>query len=80
MRYVYLLRSRRDPEHRYVGITRDLRKRLAEHNSGRSPHTSKYGPWKVVVAIRFDDDARAAQFEKYVKTGSGHAFANRHFW
>jgi hypothetical protein len=35
---------------------------------------------EVVIAIRFADDCRADAFEKYLKSGSGHAFANRHFW
>ncbi len=30
--------------------------------------------------MRFDDDARADAFERYLKSGSGHAFARRHFW
>jgi len=45
MRYVYLLQSEAFTGERYIGITADLRKRLAEHNAGRSPHTSKYAPW-----------------------------------
>jgi hypothetical protein len=32
------------------------------------------------VAIKFEDDQKALAFEKYLKSGSGRAFANRHFW
>jgi putative endonuclease len=78
--YVYLLQSLSHPSQRYVGKTADLRKRLQEHNAGKSPHTAKYAPWKAVVAIWFDDETKADAFEKYLKAGSGHAFANRHFW
>jgi putative endonuclease len=80
MKYVYLLRSLSDPRQRYVGLTEDLERRLREHNKGRSPHTSKYRPWGIQVVIRFDDDKKAAVFERYLKSGSGHAFAKRHFW
>ena len=80
MKYVYLLQSVAYPDMRYVGLTGDLEKRLADHNSGRSPHTSRYMPWKVVVSVRFEDDDRAVRFERYLKIGSGHAFASRHFW
>jgi putative endonuclease len=80
MRYVYILQSDSRPEQRYVGITADLQRRLKDHNSGKSPHTSKYRPWHVVVALRFEDDQRARAFEKYLKSGSGRAFTNRHFW
>ena len=80
MKYVYLLQSVRQPGRRYVGITSDLKKRLGEHNAGRSPHTAKHIPWRLVVGIRFGQDARALEFERYLKSGSGIAFARRHFW
>jgi hypothetical protein len=34
----------------------------------------------MVVAIRFENNRKAQAFEKYLKSGSGHAFAKRHFW
>ncbi len=78
--YVYLLRSKADPSRRYVGLTGDLKERLAQHNAGQSPHTSKFAPWELVVAIYFADQRKAEAFERYLKHGSGHAFADRHFW
>jgi putative endonuclease len=80
MRCVYLLRSLRDGSKRYVGLTDDLPRRLAEHNAGRSSHTAAHAPWKVVAAIYFADSGKAEAFERYLKNGSGHAFARRHFW
>jgi predicted GIY-YIG superfamily endonuclease len=80
MKYVYLLESVAKPGKKYIGITSDLNSRLKEHNAGKSPHTAKFKPWKVVVAIRFADNNRADAFEKYLKSGSGHAFAKRHLW
>ncbi len=80
MKYVYLLQSIPHPDQRYVGLTNDLQKRLDRHNQSGSPHTSKYAPWRIVTAVRFDDDQRASAFELYLKTGSGRAFANRHLW
>ena len=79
MKYVYLIESISCPGKRYIGLTRSLDKRLKEHNAGKSPHTSKFIPWRVVVAIRFADDQKADAFESYLKSGSGHAFAKRHF-
>jgi len=32
------------------------------------------------LRIRFAEDQKADAFEKYLKSGSGHAFAKRHFW
>jgi predicted GIY-YIG superfamily endonuclease len=80
MTYVYLLRSRSHPDQTYVGLTRDLRKRLAEHNSGRSPHTSKFVPWRLVAYVAFAGRTQAERFEDYLKSGSGRAFATRHLW
>ena len=80
MKYVYLLQSVSQQKKRYVGLTADLRKRLKEHNAGKSPYTAKFKPWRIVVAIRFSDGQKAEAFENYLKSGSGHAFAKRHFW
>ena len=78
--YVYLLRSASHPDQRYIGLTSNLKKRLAEHNASKSPHTNKHAPWELIVAVYFADGRKAPAFERYLKHGSGHAFANRHFW
>jgi putative endonuclease len=77
--YVYILRSKRHPAQTYVGSTRDLRSRLKTHNSGGSTHTSKFRPWELMVYIAFPRRQQAEMFERYLKTGSGRAFAIRHF-
>ena len=78
-RVVYVLRSERDLRRHYVGLTSDVRSRLADHNAGGSAHTEKYRPWRLVVSIEFETAAQAAEFERYLKSGSGRAFARRHF-
>ena len=80
MKYVYLLQSISHPQKRYTGITSDLQSRIKDHNAGKLPTTAKDRPWEIVVAIRFADSTRANAFERYLKNGSGHAFARRHFW
>ena len=77
-RFVYVLRSTSDPTRHYVGLTSDVHGRLASHNAGLSPHTAKYGPWSLSVCVEFADQDRAIRFEKYLKSGSGRAFAKRH--
>ena len=79
MFYTYILRSLSHPEQRYIGSTTDLKARLAKHNAGEVPHTSKFKPWKLEVYIAFETKEKATAFETYLKSGSGHAFANRHF-
>jgi len=76
MKYVYILENY-DSDHFYVGLTNDLRARLAKHNSGEVSHTSKYKPWRLKTYVGFSDEARAVAFEKYLKTGSGRAFAKK---
>lgn len=74
---VYLLRSLSDPTKKYVGSTSNLQRRLEEHNNGKTAHTSRFMPWEIVTAIYFTDAKKAEAFEKYLKSGSGHAFANK---
>jgi predicted GIY-YIG superfamily endonuclease len=74
MKYVYILESL-DGEHFYAGITDDLKARLLKHNAGEVTHTSKFRPWRIKTYIAFTDEARAIAFERYLKSGSGRAFA-----
>jgi len=80
VKYVYLIQSTSHPKQRYIGLTSDLKKRLTAHNEGRSPHTSKFKPWKLVAYVGFVDEAKAINFEQYLKSGSGRAFANKRLW
>ena len=79
MHYVYLLQSKSHPTQQYIGSTGDLRRRLRQHNDGTSPHTKKFCPWDVIAYFAFKAEATATSFEKYLKSGSGHSFAKRHF-
>jgi putative endonuclease len=76
--YVYILRSKIDPEQTYVGSTHDLRSRLAQHNTGKSIHTNKFKPWDLMAYIGLPEKQLAERFERYLKSGSGRAFALRH--
>jgi putative endonuclease len=77
VKYVYILESL-DSRHFYIGITGDLRARLAKHNAGEVPHTSKFGPWRIKTYVAVSDEKRAIAFENYLKSGSGRAFAKKH--
>ncbi|QQR83475.1 GIY-YIG nuclease family protein [Candidatus Peregrinibacteria bacterium] len=79
MYYVYILRSLKVLNETYVGFSTDFERRLAEHNLGKSIHTNKFKPWKIDVLVSFENRKKAEAFEKYLKTGSGRAFAKRHF-
>ena len=48
---------------RYTGATEDLKSRLAKHNAGEVPHTSRFKPWRIQTAIAFDNKEKAIAFE-----------------
>ena len=75
MWYVYIIRSINCPEQDYTGATEDPKQRLADHNAGRSAHTAKFKPWKLVWYCAFPDKYKALEFERYFKSHSGRAFA-----
>jgi predicted GIY-YIG superfamily endonuclease len=73
--YTYILQSEKEPEHFYTGFTEDLDDRLNAHNSGQVPHTSKHRPWHIKTAVAFTNRQKALDFERYLKSPSGRAFA-----
>ena len=75
MWYVYIIRSEQHSDQEYTGASADLKRRLADHNAGKSPHTATYAPWKLVWYGAFPDKQQALAFEKYLKSHSGRAFA-----
>ncbi len=78
MFYGYIIRSIKD-SNRYIGVTQDFEERLAKHNAGGSPYTAKHKPWTLETIIGFTEKSKAHAFERYLKTGSGFAFAKKHF-
>jgi putative endonuclease len=77
MIYVYILQSEKEAERFYTGVTNDIARRLEQHNSGQSSHTKKYMPWRVKTYVAFDDALQSENFEVYLKTASGRAFAKK---
>ena len=78
-RFVYIIRSVSDPDRRYVGVTADPRARLSGHNAGGNRSTARWRPWFIDVCVEFRTEAVAMRFERFLKSGSGRAFAVRHF-
>lgn len=78
-RIVYILRSDTDPDGNYVGLTSDVERRLDWHNGLGAGVIRHHRPWSLVVSIEFADATTAGRFDRYLKTGSGRAFATRHF-
>mgnify|MGYP003453426984 FL=1 len=76
MFYVYILKSIKYDQI-YIGQTDDLKRRIEEHNSGKSFHTKKYAPWEIKSYFEKKKKTTAVGFEKYLKTGSGKAFLRK---
>jgi len=70
MFYVYVLSSARG-NHLYVGLTNNLRNRVAEHNQGLSPATKPYCPWRLVYYEACLTLSDAERREQYLKTTQG---------
>jgi putative endonuclease len=75
LNYVYILQSISRPDKFYTGLCADVGNRLKAHNAGQSPHISKFKPWRLISFHYFEDSGVAVAFERYLKTGSGRAFA-----
>jgi putative endonuclease len=67
----------KDSDKKYVGYTKDLKRRLLEHNNNGIRHTAKYKPWELVVYLGFKNEENAIAFEKYLKSGSGRVFRDK---
>jgi len=63
MYYVYILKSLKD-ENLYFGSTNDLRRRLAEHNNGKSLSTKGRRPFELryYEAYFDEEDARSREW------------------
>jgi putative endonuclease len=77
MWYVYIIRSIAFPAQEYTEMTADLKQRMTDHNSGKSKHTSKFSPWELLCYAAFPNKFTALDFEKYLKSHSGRAFAKK---
>jgi len=78
-RFVYVLISESSPDRHYVGLTGDVENRVRWHNFGPDGDTRQYRPWRLSVSLEFADERVASRFERHLKSGSGRAFAKRHF-
>lgn len=70
MFYIYCLESLKNKE-LYIGFTKDLKKRLKEHNQGLNFSTKRYIPWKVIYYEGCVEESDARRREKYLKTTQG---------
>lgn len=77
MYHVYILKCL-DNNH-YIGCTSNLQERMQRHRSGYVKATKGKLPVKLLSYIAFSSKYKAYEFEKYLKSGSGRGFVNKHF-
>ena len=75
--YVYILIDTATETHHYVGSTKDLSARLAKHNAGEVPHTSKFKPWCFQTAIAFDSKEKAEKCIEAIPQKLGTAYLTK---
>jgi predicted GIY-YIG superfamily endonuclease len=77
MWYVYILKC--GDGSFYTGCTTDVARRLNEHREHKILYTRNRIPVSLIWYCSFNDKYKAFEFEKYLKSGSGISFRNRHF-
>ena len=70
MYFVYIIESEKD-NRLYVGFTDNLKRRIQEHNAGKTRSTKGYLPWKIVFFVEVETRIEARKLEKYYKSGYG---------
>lgn len=78
MYYVYFLELSNNDI--YVGFSENLKQRFNAHNDGKVPATARFLPAKLKSYVAVETKEKALALEKYLKSGSGRAFANKRLW
>ena len=76
MQYVYILQSKKD-KCLYVGCTKDLKRRVRLHNSGKVESTHTQLPLVLIYYEAYHDQNDAFEREKYFKTGWGKKYIKK---
>lgn len=70
MYYVYILQSKKDNQF-YTGHTKNIDRRLKEHNDGKVKSTKNRKPFILLYKEEFPSRSDARWREKYFKTANG---------
>ncbi|MFA6436159.1 MAG: GIY-YIG nuclease family protein [Candidatus Gracilibacteria bacterium] len=71
MQYIiYILKSLKDGK-RYVGMTKNLPRRIRDHELGLVKSTKHRRPLQLIYKEKFKQKSEAILREKFFKTGSG---------
>ncbi len=73
--YTYILENKKG--YQYIGITNNLKDRVSRHNRGEIHSTGKYKPWRLINFTAFPTRKQTAEYENYLKSGSGTHFRHK---
>lgn len=76
MFYVYVIQSESDMG-LYIGMSSNLRRRVAEHQGGESKSTKGRGPWRLIYYQAYLEKEDALGREVFLKSGGGRKFLDR---
>ena len=65
--HVYMLKSINKRPVTYVGYTKDLKKRLSLHNSGKGAKFTRGRKWKLIYKEKLKSKSEAISREYYIK-------------
>ena len=68
--WTYILQSLKTNKY-YIGQTKNLDKRIIEHNQGLSKYTKSGIPWKIIYKKEHKSRTEAVKFEKLIKSYKG---------
>jgi len=76
MYYIYVIESKSNGD-LYKGFTRDINRRVKEHNSGITESTKTGIPWRLVYCEVMINKEDAIKREKYLKSGWGRKYLGK---
>ena len=65
--YVYMLKLISKKSITYVGYTKDIKKRISLHNSGKGAKFTRGRKWKLIYKEKFSTKTKAISREYYIK-------------
>ena len=65
--YVYMLKLISKKSITYVGYTKDIKKRISLHNSGKGAKFTRGRKWKLIYKEKYTSKNKAISREYYIK-------------
>lgn len=70
MHFVYIIQSQKHNRY-YIGCTNNIKTRIKQHNDKQNYSTKNGIPWKLIIYKKFENQQKAYQCEKKIKSYKG---------